>query len=327
MPSPPDRSERRLPGKVVLGTWGLSGATEIDGKPAGYSSVPEDDFVDVLDAAYDAGVRWIDVAPGYGGGAGVRRLAAWQRRRGQSWQVVFKPGRPINGDGPRSDLSSAALTTEIGECVELLGEPATVLIKDPPEEAFRDGSLRRRLRSLRDDHGYSAVGVATNRLDDVTKLGSPPVPGAVVQLEYHMLNRFVSVSVARSLAAVGWRVWGMQPLAYGFLGGRHGTATAFRHDDWRSRMPASVRNGLSLGAAALRKSLPGDLRQHPLAEAALAWCLASPFLDAVVVGPRNRAQFATLHDAAVLAYDEDFMDFVTKSQRFPPKSLHQSPTR
>src|SRR5207253_8592493 len=107
-------------------------------------------------------------------------------------------------------------------------------------------------------------------------LGEAPVPGAIVQLEHHLLNRHVAVPTAALLAERGWRVWGMQPLAYGFLGGKYGAASRFPADDWRSRLPAGVRLTLAAAAAALPSFLPPAVRDRPLAEAALAWCLADP---------------------------------------------------
>src|SRR5207245_916296 len=94
--------------------------------------------------------------------------------------------------------------------------------------------------------------------------------------------------------------WGMQPLAYGFLGGKYGAASRFPADDWRSRLPAGVRLTLAAAAAALPSFLPPAVRDRPLAEAALAWCLADPALERVVVGPRRPDQLDAVPRAAVL---------------------------
>ncbi|MEU2611429.1 aldo/keto reductase [Micromonospora sp. NPDC007271] len=294
--------------RVVLGTWGISGSVGTDTGPAGYPDVPAAEVDAVLDTAYAAGVRWIDTAPAYGGGAGMRRVADWQRRRVLRWHVVVKPGRPPGPAGPRSEIDLASIRAELAR--QPLLEPAAVLVKDPPAAAFRDGTLLRLIGQLYAD-GHPVVGLATHRLDLIAQLGPPPVPDAVVQLEYHLLNRMVAGPAARSAAAAGWRVWGMQPLAYGFLGGRHHAGTTFGPDDWRSRMPIAVRRAFDAGVRGLRSWLPACAVDRPPAEVALAWCLAAPALDRVVVGPRRVAHLDTLDGAWWLATDPEFVDFVT----------------
>ncbi|WP_267595493.1 aldo/keto reductase [Carbonactinospora thermoautotrophica] len=295
---------------LVLGTWGISGAFTTPAGPGGYSHVPEERFRQVLDAAHEAGIRWIDVAPGYGAGEGLRRLAAWQRSRGRAFCVVVKPGRPLTADGPRSDLSLDGLRAELERCAELVGQPAGILLKDPPAEAFEHGELAGVLEALRVEHPDARVGVATHRLDLVPLL--PRLPGTerpVVQLEYHLLNRASSVPAVRAATALGWEAWAMQPLAYGFLGGRHTAATTFPPDDWRSRMPEPVRAALVTGARYLPRVLPPALRERPLAEVALAWCLADPCVSRVVVGPRSREQLGAALAAVRLASDAEFRRF------------------
>ncbi len=275
-----------ITGRVVLGSWGISGAHTVGGAPNGYPEVPAGRVDAVLDAAWDAGMRWVDVAPGYGAGAGMRRVADWQRRRGRVWRAVVKPGRAVREDGPHSDVTLPGLAAELRDIEAVLTDPAGVLVKDPPEAAFADGSLTALLARLARE-GRPVVGVATHRHDLAALLGDPPAPGAVVQLEYHLLNRHVAVPAAALLAARGWRVWAMQPLAYGFLGGRYDAATRFPADDWRSRIPDRVRTAFATAAALVPGWLPPAVREHPLPEVALAWCLADPNVDRVVVGPRR----------------------------------------
>ncbi|BCY09087.1 hypothetical protein L3i22_041750 [Actinoplanes sp. L3-i22] len=288
---------------MVLGTWGLSGPVPTAAGPGGYPGLRAAETDAVLDAAWAAGVRWIDTAGAYGAGEGLRRVADWERRRARRWRVVVKPGRPGGADGPRSELDPDGIRAELaGQPVHA---PAAVLIKDPPEAAIRDGTVRRLLGTLRAD-GHRLVGVATHRLDLVAELGEPPPGGGVLQLEFNLLNRVTAVPAARLAAAAGWAVWGMQPLAYGFLGGRHGAGTTFAADDWRVRIPPAARAAFEAGARSLGSWLPPGARRHPLAEAALAWCLAHPALSRTVVGPRSAEQLGSLDGAWELATDPDF---------------------
>ncbi|AZM52297.1 hypothetical protein DMA15_06555 [Streptomyces sp. WAC 01529] len=305
--------------RIVLGTWGLSGPVEAADGPAGYPGRPSHCFDEVLDAAYRAGVRWVDTAPGYGAGSGLVRLAAWQRSRGAAFRVVMKPGRPHGPGGPRSDLRVGSLRREIDAGAELVGPPAAVLVKDPPEEAFRDGVLAEVLGELASALPGTRVGVATHRLDLVPYLPEPAELDAragaqvqphaaspVVQMEHHAVNRTVAVPAAAHARRRGWEVWGMQPLAYGFLAGRYGPDTRFAADDWRSRLPRQARSALAAGARGFAASLPSPFSSRPPAECALAWCLTDPSLQRIVVGPRTGAQFASVLGAMSLARDPRF---------------------
>lgn len=283
------------------------------GKPAGYSPVSESQFTMVLDAAWDAGVRWIDTAPGYGGGEGITRLAAWQNAKARSWCRVVKPGRPLTVTGPHSDLSVPSLVAEVSECSRKIGSPQAVLIKDPPESTYHDGSLRALLARLADR--WPVAGIATHRLDLMPLLGNAPAGNLVVQMEFHLLNRFTAVRAADRAAKENWQVWAMQPLAYGFLGGRYTAGTRFPSDDWRSRMPGHVRTALTAGAVALHRRLPSALREYPLPQLALAWCLASSAVERVVIGPRTPEQFADAVTAAHLTAEPAVTEFIMDAHR------------
>lgn len=321
-------AETAVEGRIVLGTWGLSGPLDAPNGPAGYPARAEHHFDEVLDAAYAAGVRWIDTAPGYGAGVGLKRLAAWQRSRGAAFAVVMKPGRPHTTDGPHSDLRIAALLEEIDAAAQLVGQPSAILIKDPPEAAFRTGELTAVLGDLATLFRDARLGVATHRLDLVPYLpvapaalplcstptadSKPPSPQQpsiavpVLQMEHHAVNRAVAVPAAAHACERRWEVWGMQPLAYGFLASRYGPDTRFAADDWRSRLPQQVRSALAAGARGFAASLPTLFASRPMAECALAWCLADSSLSHIVVGPRTSAQFASVLRALTLAADPQF---------------------
>jgi aryl-alcohol dehydrogenase-like predicted oxidoreductase len=84
----------------------------------------------VLDAAYDAGVRYFDAARSYGRAEAF--LASWLRRRGfapgdvtvgSKWGYTYTAGWKVDADPPEvKDLSFDTFRRQIGETRELLGD-------------------------------------------------------------------------------------------------------------------------------------------------------------------------------------------------------------
>jgi aryl-alcohol dehydrogenase-like predicted oxidoreductase len=293
--------------RVALGTWGLAGAASVGGRPVGYSHVTEDTFRAVLDLAWESGVRWIDVAPGYGGGLALTRLGRWQSDRGVRWQVAFKPGRPYDLDGPITDLRPESLRASVAAAADQLGPVAALLLKDPPSDAVTSGTVDRILDEWRRGYPGVAVGLASHDLDLVDHLltRSGGVEGLLLQIEFNLVNRQVVAPLASAATRAGARVWGMQPLAYGFLGGRVDASTTHPADDWRTRMPDNVRTVLAsaarLSTSVATQTLAG--LRHP--QLALTWCLAAPDVERVIVGPRSVDQFRDVVTAAARAADPE----------------------
>jgi aryl-alcohol dehydrogenase-like predicted oxidoreductase len=154
-------------------------------------------------------------------------------------------------------------------------------------------------------HPDARLGLASHELSACDAL--PPITTPwVAQIEYNGINRGSAARTAALLRRRGWTIWAMQPLAYGFLGGKHGADANFSQDDWRSAIDPSRRAVLASLAegflAPLRRAFPG----RPAAELAVAFCLADAALERVVVGPRTPAQLNDALSALTLAEDDAF---------------------
>lgn len=288
---------------LAIGTWGLGGRRA--GRNDAYGEVSEATCHDVLDLAWASGIRVADTAPAYGGGQAYERLAAWSARTGLRFEVVAKPGRPLVGGRPESRLELDRILVEIDDAERLLGAPRWVLIKDPPAEALRDGTVER----LLDDLGSrldATLGLASHVPEACLALGHG-CGERVVMLEVHAVNHVRALPVARRLGSRGWRVWGMQPLAYGLLAGTYDVGHAFPRWDWRARIPAETRDSIvRLGAgtlAPLSRAAPGA----SAAQLALAFCLGDEELERVVVGPKSCAQLRDVLVARELARDAELL--------------------
>jgi aryl-alcohol dehydrogenase-like predicted oxidoreductase len=292
-------------GRLVLGLWGLGGAFRLASGPAGYGETPEEVFWAVCDVAHAAGIRWVDVAPSYGGGEALRRLRRWSEGRSKAFKIGLKLGRPHVADRPVSRLEPMELAAELDVAVAALGGPAaTLMLKDPPVDVLRAPDLAERLEAAEARLGLP-VGVATHQVD----MAPAPGAGRVLQIEFNGVHWRRVLSLAVTARRRGWSVWGMQPLAYGFLAG-HSMGHDFAEDDFRKHLAVSVRMGLTGLAASFHQSFC-DLTGWTPAERALAFCLASPVLDQVVVGPRSTEQLRSVLRAFELAQTSSFQTRVS----------------
>ncbi len=278
----------------VLGTWGLAGASAASPEHS-YGPVDAEIAARTFDRAWDMGMRIVDTAPSYGAGEGLRRVSAWQRSRRTRWRVSAKPGRPWVGGGHVSTLEPVSLIREVEATAELVGPPAYVLVKDPDPDSYHDGRLEQALEQLEKLLPDTTVGVAGHLPEAMVALPPPPLP-RVAQIELNAVNRHVSVPAAERLAAKGWEVWAMQPLAYGFL-----ALPDRRDDDWRGRIPEHVRTALRLASRAFAASAGAGSDPGDRAAAAIAFCLGVPSVSRVVLGPKRPEHL----DAALAALEPD----------------------
>lgn len=284
--------------KLVLGTWGISGATPPGSGPLGYGRVGRSAAQEVLSEAWDGGIRWVDTCATYGAGQGFELLKAWQRTTGCQFNVVIKVGRPIVDGMPRSSCALGPLLEQIARERDELGRVAMLLIKDPPAELFVNGEIGPLLTALQARLPGLALGIATHRLECCQYL--PSVQGHTVQLEFNALNAPTAAPVVTSLVERGWSVWGMQPLAYGFLGSRCAPGT-FERDDWRCLLSADYVRVMQAGSASFRERWRDVFPDVPLARVAIAYCLAQAGLQRVVVGPKSAGQLRDAWHALALS--------------------------
>ncbi|MFI6347187.1 aldo/keto reductase [Streptomyces sp. NPDC050560] len=290
---------RTAPDSLVLGTWGLAGR---GGLPLdrSYGEVTEDAALETMDLAWAAGLRHLDTAPGYGAGEGLRRVGRWQADRGRTWHVAAKPGRPLTARGPASDLSPPGLLREIAHTAALTGPPAHILVKDPPPRSYTDGGLAGALHALDGRFPGARVGVAGHLPEALAEFaerpeGAAPPRGRIAQIELNAVNHRVARPAADRLAARGWEVWAMQPLAYGFLARADPPPASGR--DWRSTLPPEARRALRAAARSFARGVGADRAPTgwtrgpvPQASWAIAFCLGIPSVTRTVIGPKNAAQ-------------------------------------
>jgi aryl-alcohol dehydrogenase-like predicted oxidoreductase len=242
----------------------------------------------VLDAAYDAGVRYFDAARSYGRAEAF--LASWLRRRelppgdvtvGSKWGYTYTADWQVDADPPEvKDLSVDTFRRQIAETRELLGEhlalyqihSATVgsgVLEDP---AVRDALAELRGEGV-------GIGLTTTGPDQSQTVELALAAGGfdTVQSTWNLLEPSVGPALAEARRA-GLGVIVKEALANGRLTSRGDCA-------------ALEQVGRRLGAA------PDAV--------ALAAVLAQPWADVVLSGAGSAEQLASNLAAREVPFDRD----------------------
>ena len=246
---------------------------------------------EVLDAAYERGVRRFDAARSYG--RAEEFLASWLRARGvepgvvtvsSKWGYTYTAGWQVDADPPEvKDLSVATFRRQLAETQELLGpwlslyqiHSATVSSGVLDDNAVLDELARLRSTGV-------AVGLTVTGTDqsETIELALERAAFDSVQATYNLLERSVGPALERAHAA-GLRVMVKEAVANGRLAPRGGCAP--------------------LEAVAKRLGVTSDA-------VAIAAVLSRPWVDVVLSGAATPDQLRSNHRALEVRWSPELDD-------------------
>ena len=277
---------------IGLGTWQLG---------ADWGEVSEEQALDVLAAATEAGVTLLDTADVYGDGRSERILGRFLRDH-DGLTVATKMGRRVEQvpenyrlDHFRewTDRSRRNLGVDVLDLVQLHCPPSATIDDDATWDA---------LDTLVADGAVAAYGVSVETCDQA--LAAIARPGcASVQI---ILNAFRLKPLDRVLPAAreaGVGILARVPLASGLLSGQYDETTTFAEDDHRhyTRDGSAFDVGetfagvdYAIGVEAARE-FSALVRAHgpdgaTPAQVALAWCAQQEGVSTVIPGARSPEQ-------------------------------------
>ncbi|WP_344812178.1 aldo/keto reductase [Microlunatus aurantiacus] len=283
------RTERPV-SVVGLGTWQLG---------ADWGSVSETDALDVLAAAVEGGVTFLDTADVYGDGRSEQLIGRFLVEHADTpVTVATKMGRraeqvPENYSLANFrawvDRSRRNLGTDQLDLVQLHCPPASVLSAD---QVYDD------LDTLVSEHVIAAYGVSVETCDEALTAMSRRGT-ATVQIILNAFRRKPLDDVLAAAAANGVGVIARVPLASGLLSGRYTADTTFAADDHRTynRQGEAFDVGetfsgvdFATGVEAAREFselVAGAGIDATPAQVALAWVVQQPGVTTVIPGARS----------------------------------------
>jgi aryl-alcohol dehydrogenase-like predicted oxidoreductase len=301
----------RSVGVVGLGCWQLG---------ADWGSVSDEAALEVLGAAVDSGVTFLDTADVYGDGRSEKLIGSFLAARGPNHglTVATKMGRradPHVADAYTlswfrawTDRSRENLDVDTLDLVQL---------HCPPSEVYRRESTYDALDVLVDEGRIAAYGVSVETVDEALEaIVRPHV--ATVQIILNVFRRKPLEEVLPLAAAHGVGIIARVPLASGLLSGKYDEDTQFAADDHRTYNRAGEAFDVGetfagvpfeVGVAAAREVADLTPSGATTAQLALRWIIDQPGVSVVIPGARSAAQAVANAQAADLPpVDEETLD-------------------
>jgi D-threo-aldose 1-dehydrogenase len=291
-----------LAGRVTLPTFGL-GCAQLGNL---FEVMPLARAMEVLDAAWAAGIRYYDTAPYYGYTLSERRLGAFLSERDRDAFTVstkvgrlMLPGRPVGREEsgyveplpfpPVFDYGHDAILRSFEHSQQRLGLARVDILyvhdigrlthgerHDHHWAALTRGGGFRALERLRDEGQVGAIGLGVNEAAVVADAMGETHLDAVLLAGRHTLLDQGALPLLDACAAAGTAVVAGGPFNSGVLAG----ANTF---DYEVAPPEVVARAAALRAAADRFGVP-------LRAAALQFPLGHPAVASVVAGAHSAEQ-------------------------------------
>ena len=288
-------------GVVGLGAWQLG---------ADWGTVDEQTAQDVLAAAVEAGVTFIDTADVYGDGRSERLIGRFLAARpGRGLTVATKMGRRLPQDPAIYTVDNMRAWTDRSRRNLGVDTLDLVQLHCPPTAVYGHDAVFDALDTLVAEHRISAYGVSVETCDEA--LAAIARPGvATVQIILNVLRLKPLERVLPAAAAAGVGIIARVPLASGLLSGRYDAATTFAADDHRTynrhgeafdvgETFSGVDYAAGLAAVGrLRPLVPADAT---LARFCLRWIIDQAGVSVVIPGARTVEQARANASAADLA--------------------------
>ena len=272
--------------------------------------------LELMDAAWAAGITWFDTADAYGGGRSETYVGEWIRsRRPDGLRLTTKTFNPM-AEGDDRGLAPARVRRQIDTSLQRLGVDRVDLYLahawDPDVPPAELAGVVEELVAAGKIGAYGVSNVDGTQLRQALEAGS----FAAVQNSYSLLDRSVEDEILPLCAEHGLWFQVHSPLMGGWLTGKYrrdGPAPEGSRMTLRSAPYEHLRND------AVYEALEALERRGDPATLAFAWLLGDERIS-VVVGPRRPEQLAPALAALKSPLAQDERDELSAEFRLVPES-------
>jgi aryl-alcohol dehydrogenase-like predicted oxidoreductase len=282
--------------RIALGCGNFGG---VGSSPAFFGSgLTAGEAFELMDAAWDLGIRHFDTADAYGGGRSEEAIGGWMRARGRRPTLTSKTFNPMN-EGADHGLAPERVTRQFESSLRRLGveQVDLYLAHDfDPEVPLAD--TLETFDALARAGRIGAYGVSNFNADQLRAALHAGAPRAV-QNSYSLLARDDRRDVIPMCADHDVAYIVFSPLAGGWLTGTYRRAAPFpdgsrmtqRPEPYLELMEGRVYDQLE----ALEELASG--RGTSMAGLALAWLLDDPRVAQIAIGPGRPAHLEPVREA------------------------------
>jgi aryl-alcohol dehydrogenase-like predicted oxidoreductase len=267
--------------RVILGCGNFGG---IGSAPAFFGRGETlEQALDLMDAAWEAGITWFDTADAYGGGRSETYIGEWIRsRRPHGLRLTTKTFNPMD-EGEDHGLAPVRVRRQIDTSLQRLGVERVDLYLahdwDPAVPVAEVAGVFEELVSAGKIDAYGLSNVDGPQLREALGAGS----FAAVQDSYSLLDREAERDVLPLCAARGVWFQAFSPLGGGWLTGKYRRDAAAPEGSRMTMRPGPYEH---LRDDRVYDALEELERRGDPATLALAWLLADERVS-VVLGPRR----------------------------------------
>jgi aryl-alcohol dehydrogenase-like predicted oxidoreductase len=284
------------PARIALGCGNFGG---VGSAPAFFGQgMDEDQALELMDAAWELGIRHFDTADAYGGGRSERAIGRWIATRGVQPTLTTKTFNPMS-EGGDSGLAPARIARQLGDSLERLGVDRVELYlahEFDPETPVAEWTeaLHEHQRAGR----IGAYGVSNFDAEQLTQALAAGDPIAI-QNEYSLLRRGDEAAVLPLCAErhVAYGVY--SPLCGGWLTGKYGRGRPYPAGSRMTQRPEPYAE-LAAEATFAKLDVLGQFAEErgtSMAAVALAWLLGDERIAQIVIGPGRPEHLQPVADA------------------------------
>jgi aryl-alcohol dehydrogenase-like predicted oxidoreductase len=282
--------------RIALGCGnfgGVGSAPEFFGQ-----GLTEDQALELMDAAWAAGIEHFDTADAYGGGRSEQAIGRWIRSRGVRPRLTTKTFNPMLA-GADHGLAPDRIARQLRSSLDRLGvDQVDLYLAHDYDPAVPLAETLEAFGAAQADGLIGAYGVSNFDARQLAAALADGVPRAI-QNSYSLLARQDEQEVLPLCAARGVAYLAFSPLAGGWLTGKYRRGAPFPAGSRMTQRPEPytefVTDRTFEELARLQAIAAG--RGTSMAGLALAWLLADDRVTQIVIGPGRPEHLAPAAEA------------------------------
>jgi aryl-alcohol dehydrogenase-like predicted oxidoreductase len=282
--------------RIALGCGnfgGVGSAPEFFGQ-----GLTEDQALELMDAAWAAGIEHFDTADAYGGGRSEQAIGRWIRSRGLQPRLTTKTFNPMLA-GADHGLAPDRIARQLRSSLDRLGvDRVDLYLAHDYDPAVPLAETLGAFGAARADGLIGAYGVSNFDARQLTAALADGAPRAI-QNSYSLLARQDEQEVLPLCAARGVAYLAFSPLAGGWLTGKYHRGVPFPAGSRMTQRPEPYREFVTdqtFEALARLQAIAAG-RGTSMAGLALAWLLADDRVTQSVIGPGRPEHLAPAAEA------------------------------